>query len=545
VSTLSRVQPEHDHATTRATAERWLAAEPDDDMRAELQRLLDGPAEVLAERFAGRLQFGTAGLRAEVGAGPLRLNRLVARQAAAGLGEYLLDTVPDAAEAGVLIGYDARRKSDSCAADTARVLAAMGIKAYLFDQRVATPIVSWGVTEVGAAAGVVVTASHNPPADNGYKVFLGDGSQIVSPHDALISERIDRFDATAVTLADAADPLIVPVGDPLIDAYVAAVPAVRRRPDVAGVRVAYTALHGVAGALVERAFAAAGLAAPAVVVEQHEPDGTFPTVPFPNPEEPGAMDLLMQLAADMGAAVALANDPDGDRLGAAIPQPDGAWRRLGGDEIGWLLADHILSCGDDESDAANRLVVTTLVSSGLLTKMAEAHGVESCETFTGFKWIAHEIRRRPERRFVFGYEQALGYLVTARPRDKDGVTAAVLFAEIAAVAESQGITLQEWLDSIAERFGRHVLADRSVRMEPAAGAAAVDVLRAAPPAELGGRAVVSVEEYPEANLLRLELEGGVRVQVRPSGTEPKVKLYGEAVGEDPAPYLDALAALLA
>ena len=528
----------------RDTAERWLAAEPDADMRAELEALLAGPPDVLAERFSGRLQFGTAGLRAEVGAGPQRINRLVARQAAAGVGQYLLDTVEGAAEAGVLIGYDARRKSDLCAADTARVLAAMGIRAYLFDSRGPTPLVSWGVTEVGAAAGVVVTASHNPPADNGYKVFLDDGSQIVAPHDALISERIDRFDPTTVALAELDDPRIVMVGEELIAAYLAAVPAVRRAPGVAGVPVAYTALHGVGGELVERAFAAAGLPAPAVVGAQHAPDGSFPTVSFPNPEEPGAMDLLLELAAESGAAVALANDPDADRLGAAIPQPDGTWRRLGGDEIGWLLADHILTSGDGDPDAGNRLVVTTLVSSGLLAKMAAAHGIESAETFTGFKWVAHEIRKRPGRRFVFGYEQALGYLVTHQPRDKDGISAAVLFAEIAAVAAERGITLQAWLDSIAERYGRHQLADRSVRMAPAEGTAAVAVLRASPPSQLAGRAVIAVEEYPEANLLRLELEGGVRVQVRPSGTEPKVKLYGEAVGEDPAPYLDALAALL-
>lgn len=256
------------------------------------------------------------------------------------------------------------------------------------------------------------------------------------------------------------------------------------------------------------------------------------------------MDLLLELAAESGAAVALANDPDADRLGAAIPQPDGTWRRLGGDEIGWLLADHILTSGEDDREAGERLVVTTLVSSGLLAKMAVAHGVESAETFTGFKWVAHEIRKRPGKRFVFGYEQALGYLVAERPRDKDGITAAVLFAEVAAVAAERGITLQEWLDAIAARYGRHQLADRSVRMPPEEGTAAVAVLRASPPHQLAGRAVIAVEEYPEANLLRLELDGGVRVQVRPSGTEPKVKLYGEAVGEDPTPYIEALAALL-
>lgn len=523
-----------------ATARRWLAAEPDDDIRAELAALLAGPAAELAARFAGRLQFGTAGLRAAVGAGPLRMNRLVVRQAAAGLARYLLDTHPHARARGVIVGFDARRKSDLFAADTARVMAAAGIPARLFDRRVPTPVLAWSITEVGAAAGVVVTASHNPPADNGYKVYLGDGAQIVPPHDAGISERIARVDPTTVELAPLDHPLISRVGAELVDAYLAAVPAVRHRTDVPGVPVAYTPMHGVGGEIVLRAFDAAGLPRPAVVAAQLEPDGTFPTVAFPNPEEPGAMDLLIELARREGAHVALANDPDADRLGAAIPQPDGSWRRLGGDEIGWLFADYLLSQGSGD----DRLVVTTLVSSSLLSRMAAAHGVSSAETFTGFKWIARAVLDRPGLRFVMGYEQALGYLVAPRPLDKDGITAAVLLAEMAAVAAAEGRTLQGWLDDIAARYGRHVLADASVRMEPRLAVARVEALRANPPAEIGGRRVVAIQEYPDADLLRFELEGGVRVQVRPSGTEPKVKLYGEAVDADPAPYVGALAALL-
>lgn len=524
----------------RESAARWLAAEPDDDIRAELQALLDGDPAVLAERFADRLQFGTAGLRAAVGAGPLRMNRLVVRQAAAGLAQYLLDTDPRARERGVIVGFDARRKSDLFALDTARVMAAHGIPTRLFDQRVPTPVLAWSITHLDAAAGVVVTASHNPPADNGYKVYLGDGAQIVPPHDSGISACIGRVDPTAVPIAAEDDASISTVGDELVAAYVASVPAVRRRPDVAGVPVAYTAMHGVGGEVLLRAFEAAGLPAPAVVAEQFEPDGTFPTVSFPNPEEPGAMDLLMEVAAASGAHVAIANDPDADRLGAAIPQPDGTWRRLGGDEIGWLMADYLLASdtGDD------RLVVTTLVSSSLLGKMAAHHGVAAAETFTGFKWIARAVLDRPDLRFVLGYEQALGYLVAERPLDKDGISAAVLFAEIAAVAAADGRTLQEWIDDIAARYGRHVLADASVRMDPADAVAKVATLRANPPVAIGGREVVSTEEYPEADLLRFELAGGVRVQIRPSGTEPKVKLYGEAVDEDPAPFVAALAALL-
>jgi phosphomannomutase len=253
-------------------------------------------------------------------------------------------------------------------------------------------------------------------------------------------------------------------------------------------------------------------------------------VVFPNPEEPGAMDLLLETARSCAAVVALANDPDADRLGVAIPQPDGSWRRLAGDEIGWLFADHILTntSGDD------RLVVTTLVSSSLLGRMAAAAGVHSEETFTGFKWIGKIATERPDLRLVLGYEQALGYLVAPRPLDKDGITAAVMMAEIAACAVADGMTLQDRLDAIAERFGRYVTAELSVKMPPSEGAAWVAELEAAPPTEVGGRPVVAVTSYPEAGLVRLMLDGGIRLQIRPSGTEPKVKLYAEAVDLDPA-----------
>ncbi|HNJ97451.1 MAG TPA: phospho-sugar mutase [Ilumatobacteraceae bacterium] len=528
-------------ATARAAAQRWLAAEPDDDMRAELAELLAGPDDELVQRFDGRLQFGTAGLRAAVGAGPQRMNRLVVQQAAAGLVDYLLDTDPDVVARGVIIGHDARRKSDVFALDTARVCAAKGVKALLFDRQVPTPVLAWNITATGAAAGVMVTASHNPPADNGYKVYLGTGSQIVPPADTGIAACIDEVDPCSVTLAPEDHPLIVRLGDAEVEAYLASVPGVRLRPEVPGVPVAYTALHGVGGETALAAFARAGLPAPMVVTEQQQPDGTFPTVSFPNPEEPGAMDLLLALAETSGAAIALANDPDADRLGAAIPTPDGGWRKLRGDEIGWLFADHILR----HTQGTDRLVVTTLVSSSLLGTMAAAHGATCLETYTGFKWIGHTVLEHPELRFVFGYEQALGYLVTGQPLDKDGITAAVLMAEIAAVAAADGVTLQQRLDAIAERHGRHIMAEQSVRMPPADGAAAVARMRANPPAEVGGRAVTEVQWFDEAGLLRLQLGDAVRLQVRPSGTEPKVKLYGEGIGIDPADLLGELAALLA
>jgi phosphomannomutase len=530
-----------------STAQAWLAAEPDDDIREELASLLaaaqTGDIDDLAERFAGSLQFGTAGLRAAVAAGPMRMNRLVVRQAAAGLGRWLLDAeasgdIPDAAARGVVIANDARRKSDLFADDTARVLAAMGIRTMVHPGVQPTPVLAWSISGLGAAAGVVVTASHNPPADNGYKVYLETGSQIVSPIDTDIADRIAGFDPLTVELAPSDHPLIERLDEEWVQKYLDFVPSVRLRPDVAGVPVAYTAMHGVGGAVVLRAFEAAGLPAPFVVAAQQEPDGTFPTVAFPNPEEPGAMDLLLAEAQACGAKVALANDPDADRLGAAIPQADGSWRRLSGDEIGWLFADYILAntAGDD------RLVVTTLVSSSLLARMAEAAGVHSAETFTGFKWIGKIATERTDLRLMLGYEQALGYLVAPRPLDKDGITASVLMAEIAAVADSEGHTLQDRLDAIAERFGRYVTAELSVKMPPADGAVWVASIEADPPTEVGGRAVVSVQTYPEANLVRLMLDGGVRLQIRPSGTEPKVKLYAEAVDLDPAELQSLLAA---
>ena len=526
-------------------ARAWLAAEPDDDLRDELAGLLElaesGDDAELVERFAGRLQFGTAGLRAAVAAGPMRMNRLTVRQAAAGVGRWLLDSVDDAASRGVVIAHDARRKSDLFALDTARVLAAMGIRSMLHPGTQPTPVLAWSITGLEAAAGIVVTASHNPPADNGYKVYLDTGSQIVSPVDGEISDRIGAVDPLAIPLAAEDDPLITRLDESWADAYVAAAAEVRLRPEIAGVPVAYTAMHGVGGETVCRAFLASGFDEPLVVEAQQEPDGTFPTVAFPNPEEPGAMDLLLELAEASGAAIALANDPDADRLGAAIPQADGSWRRLSGDEIGWLFADHILA----NTEGADRLVVTTLVSSSLLARMASAAGVHSEETFTGFKWIGKIATERSDLRFMFGYEQALGYLVTGRPLDKDGVTAAVLMAEIAACAVAEGRTVQDRLDDIAARFGQYVTSELSLRISPEEGATWVAAMESDPPVEIGGLPVVSTSSYPEANLIRFVLEGGIRLQVRPSGTEPKVKLYGEAVDLPRADLEDHLRSLAA
>lgn len=525
--------------SVRAVAERWLAAEPDADVRDETERLLAGPTDVLAERFVGGLEFGTAGLRAEIGAGPRRMNRLVVRRAAAGLADHLL--AAGSASAGVLVGFDARRKSRDFALDTARVLAARGVRALLVDEPTPTPVIAWATPVLGVAAAVVVTASHNPPADNGYKVYLADGSQIVPPVDQAIAAAIDRVDACTVPLAEADHSLIERMGHAIVDRYVAWAATRRLVPEIAiDVLVAHTSLHGVGGEVLQAVFAAAGARAPVVVPEQHEPDGAFPTVSFPNPEEPGAMDRVIDVARARSARIALANDPDADRLGVAIPE-NGDWRRLSGDEVGWLLADHVLRHGE----GADRLMVTTLVSSSLLGKMAERHGVSFAETSTGFKWIADSVREHADRRLVFAYEQALGYLVGDTPLDKDGIVAALVMAELASELEASGSSVAARLDEIAAEYGRHLTAEASVRRVD--GREAVDRLATSPPAVLAGEPVVAVEVRPEAGLVRLWLGAvgtGVRVQVRPSGTEPKVKVYGEAVDRDPAPFVAALAELV-
>ncbi len=543
---------ETDGASALDVARAWLAAEPDEDIRRELEEALDDSPEAVESLFRGHLTFGTAGLRASIGPGPLHMNRLVIRQAAAGFVDHLLASDPSAADKGILIGYDARRKSRDFAMDTARVAAARQMKAYIFSETVPTPVLAWNVKRRGVAGGVMVTASHNPAADNGYKVYRANGAQIVSPIDADIEDRIRSVDPLSVELAGADSTSIVELDNRSVEEYLEWVPSIRLRPGASNVAIAYTAMHGVGGEIAVRALERSGFATPTVVQEQHRPDPGFSTVAFPNPEEPGAMDRVIELARRTNCVIALANDPDADRLGVAIPTSKGSWRRLGGDEVGWLMADHILNntSGDD------RFVVTTLVSSSLLSKMAKTHGVAFEETFTGFKWIASAVERRadgraeglPEPRLVFAYEQALGYLVAGEPLDKDGITAAVMMAEIAACASEAGVTIEDRLDDIAHRYGRHITAEASLRVPPEVGVAMVNELIQSPPTMVKGRRVVEVISYPEASLVRLLIEGlgpnPVRVQVRPSGTEPKVKVYAEAVGEDPHRYLDGVVEIL-
>jgi len=513
-----------------ATAEAWLRRDPDPDTRAELAALLEaGDHDELARRFAGRLAFGTAGLRAALGAGPLRMNRVVVREATAGLVRHL----PEGAT--VVVGHDARHKSDVFAQDAAGVVAAAGGRALLLPLSLPTPVLAFAVRHLGADAGVMVTASHNPPADNGYKVYLGDGAQIVPPADAEIAAHIEAVAAEGeVAVAEPDDPRIEVLGAEVVSAYLDAVVAgslVAAR----NVGVAYTAMHGVGRDVLLAAFGRAGFPAPAVVVEQGDPDPDFPTVTFPNPEEPGALDLGLALAGRVDADVLLANDPDADRLGVAVPTPDGGWRALTGDEIGALLADHVLA----HTTGADRLVVTTVVSSRLLGRMAAAHGVHFEETLTGFKWIARPALAHPEWRFVFGYEEALGYLVGDAVLDKDGIGAALAFAGLVADLKARGLTVHDRLAALAVEHGLHATRPVTLRFDGPDGldriAALMAATRADPPTALGGLAVeerrdlLADADLPPTDALVLHLAGGARVVMRPSGTEPKLKCYLEAV----------------
>lgn len=534
-----------------AEAAAWLARDPDPVTRAELRDLLDrDDREGLADRFRGLVAFGTAGLRAEMGAGPNRMNRLVIRYAAAGLADVL------GAGATVVVAHDCRRNSGVFAADAARVLAAAGCHVLCLDSEVPTPMLAFAVRERGADAGVMVTASHNPPGDNGFKVYLSDGIQIGPPKDAELAACMrQRAKADDVCLAEPDDPRIEVLGPAVRAAYVdtvlSLVPGSAGSADRAALSIVYTPLHGVGGALTEEVFARAGFRSFRVVAAQREPDPSFPTVPFPNPEEPGALDLALADAARNGADLVLAHDPDADRLGVAVPVAANdpaagkstSMRVLTGDEIGVLLAEHILRC----SEGSDRLVATTFVSSRLLSRIAAHHGVRYVDTPTGFKWVMRPAVDDPSSRFVFGYEEALGYAVGDAVRDKDAITAALVFADLVATCKAAGGSVLDVLDELTRRHGAHATSNCHVRLPGPTGreriAQAMAQLRADPPERVDGRPVVevldlarpgSIPSLPPTDAVMLHVEGGDRIVVRPSGTEPKVKLYVEAVRPVPA-----------
>jgi phosphomannomutase len=517
-------------------ARAWLADDIDPDTRTSLDRLLDaagsgdeGAAAELLDAFDGRLEFGTAGLRGALGPGPNRMNRAVVTRAAAGLAAYLHASTPGGETRPVVIGYDARHKSDAFARDTAEVMEGAGIHALVLPHALPTPVLAYAIRHLGAAAGIMVTASHNPPQDNGYKVYLGDGTQIVPPSDIDISAHIDAVGAVRdVSRGDGWTTL----GDDVLAAYLDAVVCLVAADSPRAVTIAYTPMHGVGGDVMVQVLQRAGFPAPRVVAAQFAPDPDFPTVSFPNPEEPGAMDLALDEGVEADADVVIANDPDADRCAAAVPTSDRgahggpAYRMLRGDELGWLLGWWLHERG------ATGVFANSIVSSSLLSKMAASYGVEHRETLTGFKWIG----RIPG--LAFGYEEALGYCVdSADVADKDGVSAALRVVEMVAWLKAQGRTVHDVLDDLAVEHGVHATDQLSVRVDDLSLiGAAMSRLRAAPPTEVAGLEVEAFEDLadgldglPATDGVRLRLAQHTRVIVRPSGTEPKLKCYLEVV----------------
>ena len=511
--------------TLAERVDAWLAQDPDAHTRAELAALRtaagadEAAARELADRFAGRLEFGTAGLRGALGAGPTRMNRVVVAQAAAGLAAWL---DAEGRRGPVVVGFDARHRSADFARDTVELIAATGRRALLMPGPLPTPVLAYAIRQLGCAAGVMVTASHNPRSDNGYKVYLGDGSQIVPPADAGIAAAI-----AAVAPVDS-----LPrsqswerLGTQVVESYVDAVAALAAVTDGPPLRVVHTSLHGVGAATVRAVLARTGGVELHEVAEQAEPDPDFPTAAFPNPEEPGALDLALALAQRVDADLLVANDPDADRCAVAVPGPDG-WRALSGDELGVLLGDAALRRGERGTFA------TTIVSSSLLGRLCAVAGAPYVETLTGFKWLG----RVPG--LAYAYEEALGYCVAPRiAADKDGISAAVQVLALARELRDRDASMLDRLDEIAADHGIYATAQLSLRVSDVAQVAPVLArLRTTPPARLGGLDVVQVDDLgagsvdlPPTPGLRLRLSTGARVVVRPSGTEPKLKCYLEVV----------------
>jgi phosphomannomutase len=547
-------------ASLAARASAWRDADPDPRTRAELDQLLaSGDTAGLAERFDGSLAFGTAGIRAEIGAGPMRMNQLVAGRVAAGLARYITTSDPAAATAGVVVGYDGRTNSAVFATDAARILSRAGISVAMLPGALPTPVLAYTVRHRHAAYGFMVTASHNPRQYNGIKLYVHDGGQVLPPEDEQIAAVINAVDPLSLPAGWAEGSFEYASADESVTAYIKDV-AVRglRPPGAKQLKVVHTALHGVGDSTLRAVLAAAYWPAPIPVTAQQQPDPAFPTAHYPNPEEPGVLDLARDTAVQAGADLVLANDPDADRVAVMVPGPAG-WQALTGDELGALLGDAVLTrlaSGDPVSDPGARtpVVATSVVSGSLLRRLAQAAGIRCVTTLTGFKWVART--GGDDAALVFGYEQALGYAV--RPdlvADKDGISAALLVLQLATEEAERDRTLLDRLDDIALTHGVHVTTLRTMKADGATGLAqlndAVEQVRKEPPKLLAGQPVTVTDlldsapgivdlagghaerspgrPLPPADVLIWHVGPGARVMIRASGTEPELKIYAEVV----------------
>ena len=512
-------------------ANKWLINDPDQTTKVETEKLISDGDIQLIQRFTNCLVFGTAGMRGVRGAGPMRMNRVMVRVVATAIAQELLSDNERDEPPLVVVGYDARHKSQIFAQDTVRVLAAHGVSSLILPRPAPTPVLAYTSLSKKAKAGIMVTASHNPAEDSGYKVYWEDGAQIVSPIDLKIAQRIDfKNPPSEEALADYEDANILKDDNGSIQKYVDFASSSVSPESKREIKQIYTPLHGVGKEVFVDVFQKAGFENPTVVKSQAEPDPDFPTVSFPNPEEEGALDLAIELAVEKNADLVLANDPDADRLAVVVHHKDN-WCRLNGNEIGVLLAEHILSKGQGE----DRLVVTTVVSSRLLSKIADFHKVKYAETLTGFKWIVRPGLEDKNSRFVFGYEEALGFALGDSVRDKDGITSALAFAELAAELKAEDKTVMDLLDELWNRHGVHKTALFTKRLDAETDISAdfMSPWRTSPPERIGEFVVIESIDLltPESGLpatdaLVFNILNG-RIVIRPSGTEPMVKAYVE------------------
>ncbi|MDO9766739.1 phospho-sugar mutase [Glaesserella parasuis] len=525
-------------------AQNWLDQDPDLETRAELEQLIsqakanDAKAQAeLASRFDGRLQFGTAGLRGRLQAGSMGMNRVLVAQAAGGLAEFLkgYDKEPS-----IVLGYDGRKNSDVFARDTAEIMAAAGIKTYLLPRKLPTPVLAYAIKYFDTTAGVMVTASHNPPEDNGYKVYLGKangGGQIVSPADQEIAACIDKVAQGSIKDLPRSQNYTV-LDDEIVDAYIAKTASLAKEPQV-DINYVYTAMHGVGYEVLSKTLAKAGLPQPSIVAEQVWPDGTFPTVNFPNPEEKGALDLAIKVAKERNAEFIIANDPDADRLAVAVPDAQGNWKPLHGNVIGCFLGWYLAK--QYHAQGKKGILACSLVSSPALAEIAKKYGFESEETLTGFKYIGKV------NGLLFGFEEALGYLVDPdKVRDKDGISAAIMFLDLVRNLKKQGKTLADYADDFTREFGAYVSGQISIRVDDlSAIGKLMTALRTNLPSEVGGFKVATFLDHTktdrQSDILVFVLENGSRLIARPSGTEPKIKFYLDARGTDPKNAEEVLA----